>query len=164
MADSQHTHHILSKQKTWSPDINRDLEWQKLRMKQRSRSKHHKLCRSKSVDHVRDVTDDDIKELKGCFDLGFGFDKLDDVDPRLKHAFPAFEMYAAIKRGYNSGEMLSRSSSVSSDSCSSSSSVATSIVDPSDDPEMVKMKLKQWAQLVRYSILETSSNNKNVAK
>nr|GEU38210.1 hypothetical protein [Tanacetum cinerariifolium] len=33
-----------------------------------------------------------------------------------------------------------------------------------DDPEKVKMKLKQWAKLVCYSILETSSNNKNVAE
>ncbi|PWA85439.1 hypothetical protein CTI12_AA093510 [Artemisia annua] len=165
MADSQHTHHLLSKQKTWPPDINRDLEWQKLRMKQRSRYKTHKLCRSKSIDHVRDVTDDDIKELKACFDLGFGFDKLDDFDdPKLMNAFPALKMYAAIKQGYNSGGTLSRTSSMNSDSCSSSSSVATSIVDPSDDSEKVKMKLKQWAQLVRYSILETSSDNKNVAE
>nr|GEZ85951.1 hypothetical protein [Tanacetum cinerariifolium] len=76
----------------------------------------------------------------------------------------ALKMYGAIKQGYSSGEMLSRTSSMSSDSCSSSSSVATSILDPGDYPKKVKMKLKQWAKLVRYSILETSSNNKNVAE
>nr|GEW82798.1 hypothetical protein [Tanacetum cinerariifolium] len=163
MADSQHTRRILSKQKTWSPDINRVLEWQKLRMKQKSQNK--KYCRSKSIDHVREVTDDDVKELTACFDLGFGFDKVDDFDdPKLLDAFPALKMYGAIKQGYSSGGMLSRTSSMSSDSCSSSSSVATSILDLGDDPEKVKMKLKQWAKLVRYSILETSSNNKNVAE
>nr|GEU39706.1 hypothetical protein [Tanacetum cinerariifolium] len=163
MADSQHTRRILSKQKTWSPDINRVLEWQKLRMKQKSQYK--KYCRSKSIDHVREVTDDDVKELTACFDLGFRFDKVDDFDdPKLLDAFPALKMYGAIKQGYSSGGMLSRTSSMSSDSCSSSSSVAASILDPGDDPEKVKMKLKQWAKLVRYSILETSSNNKNVAE
>ncbi|PWA94396.1 hypothetical protein CTI12_AA042350 [Artemisia annua] len=169
MADKKHTQHkhILSKQKSWSPDINRDLEWQKLKKKQR----HRNLCRSKSTvddhDHggADDVTDDDVKELKACFDLGFGFDKLDDMDPKLMRAFPALELYAAVKRGYNGGVMLSRSSSsISTDSCSSSSSIATSIVDPSDDPQKVKAKLKQWAQLVRCSIQETSSNDKNVAQ
>ncbi|GKA79312.1 ribonuclease H-like domain-containing protein [Tanacetum coccineum] len=143
-------------------DINRVLEWQKLRMKQQSQYK--KFCRSKSIDHVREVTDDDVKELTACFDLGFGFDKVDDYDdPKLLDAFPALKMYGAIKQGYSSGGMLSWTS-MSSDSCSSSSSVATSIVDPSDDPEKVKTKLKHWAQLVRYSILENSSNNKNVAE
>nr|GEU43611.1 hypothetical protein [Tanacetum cinerariifolium] len=129
-------------------------------MKQKSQYK--KYCRSKSIDHVREVTDDDVKELIACFDLGFGFDKVDDFDdPKLLDAFPALKMYGAIKQGYSSGGMLSRTSLVSSNSCSSSSSVATSILDPSDDPEKVKMKLKQWAKLVPYVILETSSNNKN---
>nr|GEZ43365.1 replication protein A 70 kDa DNA-binding subunit B [Tanacetum cinerariifolium] len=98
----------------------------KLRMKQKSQYK--KYCRSKSIDHVLEVTDDDVKELTTCFDLGFGFDKVDDFDdPKLLDAFPALKMYG-------------------------------------DDPEKVKMKLKQWAKLVRYSILEISSNNKNVAE
>nr|GFA76173.1 hypothetical protein [Tanacetum cinerariifolium] len=68
-------------------------------------------------------------------------------DPKLLDAFPALKMYGAIKQGYSSGGMLSQTSSMSSDSCSSSSSVATSILDPGDDPEKVKMKLKQWAKL-----------------
>ncbi|GJX05024.1 ribonuclease H-like domain-containing protein [Tanacetum coccineum] len=164
MAESKH---ILSKQRLWSADINRDLEWQKLKTKQRHRLNDNikDLCRSKS-----DVTDDDVKELKACFDLGFGFDKLDDMDPKLTHAFPALELYAAVKRGYNNcaGRMLSRSSSsISTDSSSSSSSsnvANTSIVDPSDDPQKVKAKLKQWAQLVRCSIMETSSKDKKAAE
>nr|GFC48237.1 hypothetical protein [Tanacetum cinerariifolium] len=117
-----------------SADINRDREWQKLKTKQRFRLNDNikDFCRSKS-----DITDDDVKELKACFDLGFGFDKLDDMDPKLTRAFPALEMYAVVFRGYNydCGRMLSRSSSlISTDSSSSSSSLNvadTFIVDPS---------------------------------
>ncbi|KAL8209229.1 hypothetical protein R6Q57_008641 [Mikania cordata] len=145
--------HVLSKQRSWSPDIHRDIEWQKLKNKQRRR-------RSKTID---DVTDDDVKELKACFDLGFGFS---DSDPNLSHAFPALGFYAAVnRRQYMNTGLLSRSSSLASDSSSTSSTLT--IIDPGDDPEKVKMKLKQWAQLVSCSVLESSSqltNSKRVAE
>ncbi|KAJ0441884.1 hypothetical protein HanRHA438_Chr16g0750761 [Helianthus annuus] len=156
----------LSKQRSWSPDINRDIEWQKLKNNQRRRFRHRR-SQSIGVDIKVDVTDEDVKELKACFDLGFGFDLSADLDPKLASAFPALEFYAAVNRRYNGG-MLSRSSSLSSDSSLSSlGSTTAAIVDPGDDPKKVKMKLKQWAQLVSCSILEASSqpvNNKNVAE
>ncbi|KAI3753135.1 hypothetical protein L2E82_25180 [Cichorium intybus] len=157
MTDSKQPAKLLFKQLSWSPDINRDIEWQKLKINQRRRFRHR---RSKSIDATSevDVTDDDVKELKACFDLGFGFDTSSDLDPKLSQAFPALELYAAVNRQYNS-RLLSRSSSLSSDSSSSSSSPITTIIDPSDDPEKVKTKLKQWAQVVSCSILEASSHN-----
>ncbi|KAJ0582951.1 hypothetical protein HanRHA438_Chr04g0201701 [Helianthus annuus] len=167
MENSKQTPSILSKQRSWSPDIHRDIEWQKLKNNQRRRFRHR---RSKSIDGAAtdiDITDDDVKELKACFDLGFGFLPCTDLDPKLSHAFPALEFYAAVNRQYNS-RLLSRSSSLSSDSSSSSSSPSSVIIDPSDDPQKVKMRLKQWAQLVTCSVLESSSsqlaNNKSVAE
>nr|XP_043622753.1 uncharacterized protein LOC122594348 [Erigeron canadensis] len=153
MADSKQ----LFKQRSWSPDIQRDIEWQKLKIKQQRRYQHR---RSKSIDASTnvDVTDDDVKELKACFDLGFSFDTCDNLDPKLTQVFPALELYAAVNRQYNS-RILSRSSSLSSDSSSSSSSVTTTIIDPNDDLLKRKMKLRQWARLVSCSILETCSRN-----
>ncbi|XP_076956278.1 uncharacterized protein LOC143631383 [Bidens hawaiensis] len=160
---------ILSKQRSCSPDIHRDIEWQKLKNNQL-------LRRSKSISGDAagdDVTDDDVKELKACFELGFGFDLSTDLDPKLVHAFPALEFYAAVNRGVNGGGgVLSRCSSLSSDSSSSSLNSNTAFIDPGDDPKKVKMKLKQWAQLVSCSVLEASSqlannninNNKHAAE
>lgn len=124
MANSKQVPQLLFKQRSWSPDIHRDIEWQKLKIKQQRRYCHR---RSKSTDVV---TDDDVKELKGCLDLGFGFDfdSCNDLDPKLAHVFPALELYAAVNRRYNT-RFLSRSTSLSSDSSSSSSSVMTSIID-----------------------------------
>ncbi|KAL4555768.1 hypothetical protein LXL04_038396 [Taraxacum kok-saghyz] len=155
MADLKQPHKLLFKQRSWSPDINRDIEWQKLKIKQLRRYRHR---RSKSIDATPevDVTDDDLKELKACFDLGFGFDFSSDLDPKLSQAFPALELYAAVNRQYNS-RLLSRCSSLSSDSSSTSSSFISTIIDPSDDPQKVKTKLKQWAQVVSCSIVEASS-------
>ncbi|XP_076940167.1 uncharacterized protein LOC143609247 [Bidens hawaiensis] len=165
----------LSKQNSWSPDIHRDIEWQKLKHNQRRRYRHrrsksmslHSPADTTTTTNDIDVTDDDVKELRACFDLGFGFDPSGNLDPKLSHAFPALEFYAAVNRQYNN-RLLSRSSSLSSNSSSSSSTQTSVIIDPSDDPQKVKTKLKQWAQLVSCSVLESSSqliaNNKSVAE
>lgn len=69
------------------------------------------------------ITDDDLDELRACFELGFGFDSNSDLDPKLTKAFPALELYQAVHK-------LSRSSSsistVTSD-CETPSSVETSV-------------------------------------
>ena len=131
MADSKQPPHLLFKQRSWSPDIHRDKEWQKLKLKQLRRDRHRHR-RSKSTDAAGvDVTDDDVKELKACFDLGFGFDPSNDLDPKLTQAFPALELYAAVNRQYNNRILSRSSSSLSSDSSSSSSSPTTAIIDPS---------------------------------
>ena len=62
-----------------------------------------------------DVTDDDIKELKGVFELGFGLDMKNEMNPKLKRAFPALEMYVGMNGQLKSGEK-SRSSSLTFDS------------------------------------------------
>ncbi|CAK9140984.1 unnamed protein product [Ilex paraguariensis] len=139
----------LYKQKSWSPDSHREEAWLKRKSSHRLRS-----GRSKSV------TDEDLDELKACFELGFGFDSPDRIDPKLSQAFPALEFFCAVNRQYS--DRLSRSSSLSStmslDSETTSSFVASpsSILDPGDDPNKMKTKLKQWAQVVACSVRQSS--------
>nr|GEX57616.1 hypothetical protein [Tanacetum cinerariifolium] len=104
MADSKKRASYLFKTRSWSPDIDRDKEWEELKIKQTRRNLHH---RSLSLDSISkfDVTDDDIKELKGVFGLGFGLDMKNELNPKLKRAFPALEMYVAMNGQFKSGDL-----------------------------------------------------------
>ncbi|XP_055819221.1 uncharacterized protein LOC129887981 [Solanum dulcamara] len=123
-----------------------------------SADEHRSLSLNAADDRRRSmsgITNDDLDELRACFELGFGFDSDSDLNPKLTKAFPALELYQAVNK-------LSRSSSsvstVTSD-CETPSSVETSvsIVEPGDDQETVKKKLKQWAQVVALSVLPSPS-------
>ncbi|EPS74038.1 hypothetical protein M569_00718, partial [Genlisea aurea] len=130
----------LSKHKSWSPDILRDEAWENRRRKSFLR-------------RGRSVTDDDLDELRGCLDLGFDFEP-EDVDQKLSSTFPALELFCAVKRSYSSGSS-SRSSTTSLldiDTASSPRERQISIVDAGDEPEAVKTKLKQWAQVVACTV------------
>ncbi|KAK4424196.1 hypothetical protein Salat_1613000 [Sesamum alatum] len=134
----------LYKQNSWSPDILRDEAWM-------NRRKNHRLRRGRSV------TDDDLDELRACFDLGFNFDS-PDLDPKLSSTFPALGFYYAVNRNYSNS--LSRSSSASFSDSDMAVSVGSprSFVDPGDDPAIVKTRLKQWAQVVACSVRQSSPN------
>uniref|UniRef100_A0A5B7BG90 Membrane insertase YidC n=1 Tax=Davidia involucrata TaxID=16924 RepID=A0A5B7BG90_DAVIN len=140
----------LYKQRSWSPDTLRDEAWSK-------RKSNHRLRRGR----CKSVTDEDLDEIKACFELGFQFDS-PDIDPKLSDTFPALDLYHAVNKQYS--KRLSRSSSSSKsfdfDSSSSSSSIGShsTILDTGDDPEMVKTRLKQWAQVVACSVRQFSPN------
>ncbi|XP_062024872.1 uncharacterized protein LOC133740953 [Rosa rugosa] len=85
----------------------------------------------------KSVSDDDLEELKACIELGFGFDS-PEIDPKLCHTLPALEAYHALnKQQFNK-------------------SVSTE----GDDAEVVKMRLKQWAQLVACAVRQSSSSGR----
>ncbi|KAJ4716310.1 Protein of unknown function (DUF1685) [Melia azedarach] len=134
----------LYKQHSWSPDAERDEAWQR-----RKGNYHVRRQRSKSV------TDEDLQELKGFIELGFGF-KPDspELDPKLSDTLPALGLYCAVNKQYNN--RLSRSSSTSSIFSDSDSGSGSSIIDPGDDPDMVKTRLRQWAQVVACSVRQIS--------
>ncbi|KAG7579241.1 hypothetical protein ISN45_Aa03g034020 [Arabidopsis thaliana x Arabidopsis arenosa] len=135
----------LMKQQSLPPDVNREEAW--LRMKKKHPS--DRLRRSKSC-----VTNDDIEELKGCFDLGFGFEPdSPDFNPRLSKTIPALDLYSAIQRHYSNH--LSRTSSSASENDVSNSSTTT-IVNKDDDGKTMKKKLKQWAKVVACSARHSS--------
>ncbi|XP_019166341.1 PREDICTED: uncharacterized protein LOC109162105 [Ipomoea nil] len=143
----------LLKHKSWSPDSHRDEAW--LRRKGNNRARRE---RSKSV------TDDDLDELRGCIELGFGFDPDSPrSDPKLARTFPALELYCAVNRHYAGS--LSRSSS--STTLASTDSDTASLVgnpppgpisdlDKSDEPEILKTRLRYWARMVACSMRQNS--------
>jgi hypothetical protein len=59
----------LQKQNSWSPDIERDEAWER-----RRRGLMHRAQLSSLLSRAQSVTDDDLDELRGCLDLGFGFE------------------------------------------------------------------------------------------
>ncbi|XP_076959293.1 uncharacterized protein LOC143635318 [Bidens hawaiensis] len=143
----------LYKQKSWSPDLHREEEWT------RRKGKHLLRRRRKS----KSVTDEDIDELKACFDFGFGFDYCSpELDGRLSTTFPALGFYYAVNKQYH--DTISKSSSVSSSSAysepdlSSASSSPHTIINRGDNPQTVKTRLRQWAQVVACSVRLSSSS------
>ena len=49
-----------------------------------------------SVDSSEDLTDEDLNELKGCIELGFGFNE--EKGQHLTNTFPALDLYFAVNR------------------------------------------------------------------
>ncbi|GMI68833.1 hypothetical protein like AT4G33985 [Hibiscus trionum] len=138
----------LYKQQSWSPDIIRNEAW--LRKKG-----NRKKQRSKSV------TDEDLDELKACIELGFGFDSPEAPDQRLSDTLPALGLYQAVNKNYN--DTISKHTAPSPSSASDSDSNISSpigsphaIFGPGDNPQMVKTKLRQWAQVVACSVRQSS--------
>ncbi|CAN8311385.1 unnamed protein product [Cochlearia groenlandica] len=110
------------------------------------------LTRSKSL------TDDDLEDLKGCLDLGFGF-SYDEI-PELCNTLPALELCYSMSQKFldnRSPENSSSSSAAAEDSPSTSSVTTTPIANwkissPGDKPDDVKARLKYWAQAVACTV------------
>ncbi|CAN1192412.1 hypothetical protein LINPERHAP2_LOCUS41538 [Linum perenne] len=136
---------ILRKNNSWSPDSGRENVWRRRKSNQSS----SRLHRSSS-----NVTDEDVDELNACIELGFGFDpESPDLDPRLSETLPALGFYCAVHKQYN--KILSRTSSEVSDG---DVDFFLGRVGSGEDPEMVKMKLKQWAKVVGCSVKQLAGN------
>ncbi|KAK9135997.1 hypothetical protein Syun_015327 [Stephania yunnanensis] len=152
----------LFKQKSWSPDTFRDEAWL------RRQDIHRNGRRSRSV------TEEDLDELKGCIELGFGFDS-PELDRKLSDTLPALGLFYAVNKSYSDSltkspppTLFSSSSSSSSSCCSlscdgSSSSPIGSphrILSLGDDPKVVKARLRQWAQVVACSVRQSTDFRK----
>ncbi|KAG4973231.1 hypothetical protein HKD37_11G030598 [Glycine soja] len=141
----------LFKQRSWSPDAFRDEAW--LRRKGNCKNR-----RSKSV------TDEDVDELKACIELGFGFDSSpeNELDQRLSDTLPALGLYYAVNKRYNNSLVIKTtpsSSSAASDCDSSPSphgSSHSAIFTTGDNPQTVKTRLRQWAQVVACAVRQSS--------
>lgn len=149
----------LIKHKSWSPDLSREEVW--IRRKGNHNQRQH--TRRKSV------TDEDLDELKGCIELGFGFEfESSEIEPRLSDALPALNFYHAVNKRYHDTVFKSLPPSPSSCSTSSSSSSSSECDSPlpvcspdaifcsGDNPQMVKTRLRQWAQVVACSVRQSS--------
>ncbi|KAI3826592.1 hypothetical protein L1987_00640 [Smallanthus sonchifolius] len=110
-------------------------------------SDEEELVRAKSL------TDEDLEELKGCLDLGFGF-SYDEI-PELCNTLPALELCYSMSQKFL--EEQQKSPEMESPATVSESSPPTSkanwkISTPGDDPEDVKARLKFWAQAVACTV------------
>jgi hypothetical protein len=114
----------LYKHVSWSPDMLREEAWH--------RKKHNHLSRSRSSNNLlsKSLSDDDLQELKACFELGFGFDS-PEFDSKLSHTIPALKLYHAVNKQYNK-HRLSRSSSSSSIVSDNDDANTTIIFNPGD--------------------------------
>ncbi|CAH8361890.1 unnamed protein product [Eruca vesicaria subsp. sativa] len=136
--NAPHPPRDLTKQNSWSHDVNRNKAWLQKKKKRRV----------DLINHSKSVTNDDLEELKGFIELGFGFEPdSPDLTQRLSDTLPALDLYCAVQRQYSNH--LSRTSSSASERSSSST---TTIVNKGDDQKTMKQKLKQWAQVVGFSV------------
>ncbi|XP_048234221.1 uncharacterized protein LOC8264287 [Ricinus communis] len=98
---------------------------------------------------TKSLTDDDLDELKGCLDLGFGF-SYDEI-PELCNTLPALELCYSMSQKFLDEQHKSPERSTSPEPASSP--IANwKISSPGDHPEDVKARLKFWAQAVACTV------------
>ncbi|XP_060218205.1 uncharacterized protein LOC132645308 [Lycium barbarum] len=156
----------LSKQRSMC-EIPRDIAWEKRRRQFLHQERKKNIIGNQDLE---DLTDEDLNELKGCIELGFGFNE--EEGQRLCNTLPALDLYFAVNRQYltspmsspgsNKGSLSSPGSSNSLGGRSSSFGSPRSdhvdawkICSPGDDPQQVKTKLRHWAQAVACSVKQS---------
>ncbi|XP_076917970.1 uncharacterized protein LOC143578192 [Bidens hawaiensis] len=98
---------------------------------------------------AKSLTDEDLEELKGCLDLGFGF-SYDEI-PELCNTLPALELCYSMSRKFLDEQKSPECSSAVSES-PTAGKANWKISSPGDDPEDVKARLKFWAQAVACTV------------
>ncbi|KAJ1256413.1 hypothetical protein BS78_05G141400 [Paspalum vaginatum] len=126
----------------------------------------HLVVRSSSERVMRCLTDEDLDELRGSFELGFGFDE-ETGGAHLRDTLPALDFYFAVNRQLSEPKLRTlaasptstlsavSSSSTLPDTPSPSSPIsddAWKIFCPGENPQLVKTRLRHWAQVVACSI------------
>ncbi|CAM8987934.1 unnamed protein product [Rhodiola kirilowii] len=100
---------------------------------------------------TRSLTDEDLDELKGCVDLGFGF-SYDEI-PELCNTLPALELCYSMSQKFLDEQQKSPDTSSEGGGSSPSGPIANwKISSPGDRPEEVKARLKFWAQAVACTV------------
>ncbi|EOY11043.1 hypothetical protein QUC31_009708 [Theobroma cacao] len=148
----------LSKQLSMC-ETSRDIAWEK-RRRQILRQERGK----NGIIVTNGLTDEDLHELKGCIELGFGFKE--EEGQKLCNTLPALDLYFAVNRQLSPSPVSTPQSGGSSSTSSlggrsSSFGSPTSesdwkICSPGDNPQQVKTKLRHWAQAVACSVMQSS--------
>ncbi|CAN7103259.1 unnamed protein product [Brassica rapa subsp. narinosa] len=102
---------------------------------------------------TKSLTDDDLEELKGCVDLGFGFNY--EEIPELCNTLPALELcYSMSHKFMDQDHHHHHHTSSSPEKIESPLSQIASwkISSPGDSPDDVKARLKFWAQAVACTV------------
>ncbi|XP_062144278.1 uncharacterized protein LOC133851732 [Alnus glutinosa] len=142
--------------------LNQDEEWAKLNINNTKKKKKNQVLLEGYVEaadeddlaRTKSLTGEDLDELKGCLDLGFGF-SYDEI-PELCNTLPALELCYSMSQKFMDEHQKSPESAqaAATDSCSSVSSPIANwrISSPGDHPEDVKARLKFWAQAVACTV------------
>ncbi|KAK4776569.1 hypothetical protein SAY86_005257 [Trapa natans] len=147
----------LSKQLSMR-ETRRDVAWERRRRQILGQE------RRDGVDSEGTITDEDLNELKGSIELGFGFKEEDGQ--KLCNTLPALDLYFAVNRQLSPSPVSTPKSIASSSSSSAGSSMGAwssslgsfdtwRICNPGDDPQHVKTKLRHWAQAVACSVMQS---------
>ncbi|KAL6875709.1 hypothetical protein ACP4OV_013222 [Aristida adscensionis] len=107
------------------------------------------------VGRARSLTDDDLEELKGCVDLGFGF-SYHEI-PELCGTLPALELcYSMSQRFLDDHHHLATPDDapppLAPPSPAPPAATNWKISSPGDSPDEVKARLKYWAQAVACTV------------
>ncbi|KAG2273093.1 hypothetical protein Bca52824_067648 [Brassica carinata] len=145
----------------------RDIAWER-RKRQMIMIQEKKMLHKGVSDHLSEqkkLTDEDLNELKGSIELGFGFNE--EAGQKLCNTLPALDLYFAVNRQLS--PLPSPRSSRSSSACASAFSMSIpcspnktdsadslKIVCPGDNPQQVKQRLRHWAQAVACKRLNAS--------
>lgn len=144
----------------------RDVAWER-----RRRQILRQDRRKNGINDSDDITDEDLHELKGCIELGFGFNE--EGGQQLCNTLPALDLYFAVNRQLSPSPVSTPHSRASTSSLSMTSLSTSSlggrsssfgsprsedswkICSPGDNPEQVKTKLRHWAQAVACSVMQS---------
>jgi len=129
----------------------------------------HHVVRASTERAMRCLTDEDLDELRGSFELGFGFDE-ETGGAHLRNTLPALDFYFAINRQLSDPKLRTASPTSTLSAVSSSSTLPDTpsprspndapaagvdpwkIFTPGDNPQLVKTRLRHWAQVVACAI------------
>lgn len=143
-------------------ELPRDIAWER-RRRQFLRQERRKNGINKEAERL---TDEDLHELKGCIELGFGFNE--ENGQRLCTTLPALDLYFAVNRQFVTSPLSSPASNASAPSNSLGSGLGPrsasfgsdleswKICSRGDDPQHVKTKLRHWALAVACSVKQSS--------
>ncbi|KAE8678974.1 Detected protein of confused Function [Hibiscus syriacus] len=135
-------------------ETSRDVAWERRRRQILRQERRKKGV----IANENGLTDEDLNELKGCIELGFGFNE--EEDQKLCNTLPALDLYFAVNRqlsplpspqsqSYSSTPLPSPSVSCRSPYLESPKNEPDwKIYSPGDNPQQVKTKLRHWAQAV----------------
>ncbi|KAG0494073.1 hypothetical protein HPP92_005067 [Vanilla planifolia] len=108
-----------------------------------------------SMGRTKSLTDEDLQELKGCLDLGFGF-SYEEI-PELCGTLPALELCYSMSQRFLDEQQQRLSSGdhgVGGDAPAVSPPRLANwkIASPGDHPDEIKARLKYWAQAVACTV------------
>ncbi|CAF1939666.1 unnamed protein product [Brassica oleracea] len=146
----------------------RDIAWER-RKRQMIMIQEKKMRVSDNLSEQKKLTDEDLNELKGSIELGFGFNE--EAGQKLCNTLPALDLYFAVNRHLSplASPSSSRSSSASASVFSMSIPCSPKKTDSDslkivlsknkakhwDNPQQVKQRLRHWAQAVACYVMQT---------